>query len=1188
MFLKRLEVKGFKSFAEPILIDFVPGVTAVVGPNGSGKSNIADAIRWVLGEQSAKSLRGAKMEDIIFAGSDSRKAVNVAEVSLILDNEDEHLAIDYSEVSVTRRLYRSGESEYLLNRMPCRLKDIVDLFLDSGLGREAYSIIGQGKIEEILSSKAEDRRTIFEEAAGVLKYKTRKQKAEKRLNQTEENLLRVADILNELEGQVEPLREQASIAKEFLALKQEQESLDIQVIAKEITDLHHDWQTESARLTTLKTKLGERQNQLNETEERLEQFRTEHAVVRQKTSEVQQLRLQVSEELEKNEGRRGVLEERQKNALQNEEQLTAAIAEKELQQNELAKQLKDVSVAHQKMQQEAELVNQSYQKIQDALNLSKEDRAEQIEHAKGDYIEWLNEQASLRNERRYLNEQLNQKQRSVERSETEKRALEQELAAFEKTNKVLEHQYNEVKEASMAMKQELKQQKEQEEAIKDRFFKQEAKLYEAYGVLQKITSRQEVLHEMEEEFAGFFQGVKEILKHRNQSLSGVIGAVAELMKVPKEIEKAIELALGAQAQHVVVSDEKAARGAIEFLKQRRLGRATFLPLTTIKPRQIPDAVVAKLANANGFIGVASAKLHVESTYRPIMEYLLGTTIIADTLAHANQLAQLANHRYRVVTLDGDIVNPGGSMTGGSHKQSQSSLLSRKREKEELVAKKEQLDHAISKLEQQVKQGKVDRETYKQTIEELEQKEALTRNELEEKQRLYQDQTLKYERMTQALSQATRQTSEQNAEGEKTKQRLSEIDQAEAQATSQAKRLESEIAQLEQQVQSQQESKEKLTVELTELKVKRAEVNQQLQYSHTKKAELSQLEAQLVKSLQTEREHFELLHSSSDEQAVTKDSLAKQITQGYTKKKQLADELEQLMKEDERLNNSYQRLETEMKQFQGEYAYTVDESQKLEVRVNRLDVDLDYRLNRLREEYELSYEAAAQHYPLSIEIEEAKGKLTLLKRSIDELGVVNVGAIDEYARVKERYDFLMAQKNDLSEARGSLDQAIAEMDEEMTKRFSETFAQIRSHFQAVFTKLFGGGDADLVLTNKADPLTTGIEIVARPPGKKRQQLALLSGGERALTAIALLFAILQVRPVPFCVLDEVEAALDEANVSRFAQYLRDFSLKTQFIVVTHRKGTMEGSDVLYGVTMEESGVSRLVSVKLEETRELIEN
>ncbi len=1187
MFLKRIEVKGFKSFGEPIQVDFDQGVTAVVGPNGSGKSNISDGIRWVLGEQSARSLRGAKMEDVIFAGSDTRKAVNVAEVSLVLDNEDEHLAIDYSEVRVTRRLYRSGDSEYLLNGTTCRLKDVTDLFLDSGLGREAYSIIGQGKIEEILSSKAEQRRLIFEEAAGVLKYKTRKQTAEKRLNQTEENLHRVNDILNELEDQVEPLREQAAIAKEFIRLKEEQENLDIAVTTEEISQLHTEWESQSEELKKLKAMIGEQRKQLAVNEDELESIREKQRLSREKSSSIQQRYLQVSEELEKNEGRKGILEEKQRSKQKDEEQSKQLLIQKEAEQEELAKKKDDLEKTYQSLKAKSKDIDSAYQKVEQSLSQSKETIAADIEDAKGDYIEWLNEQASLRNERRYLNEQVEQKQRFSDKSESELATVRQLLESGEQRLELDKTELESTKQQLDEHKHALRTLLQSEEEAKEALFKKETKLYEAYKLLQKIDGRREALQEMEDDFSGFFHGVKEVLKQRER-LTGVVGAVAELIHVPQKVEKAIDIALGGQAQHVIVETEQAARAAIGYLKEQRAGRATFLPVSTIKPRTIPEAVATGLKGQPGFVRLASEAVEVEDSYRPIIESLLGTTIIVEELTSANRIAKQFNHRYRIVTLDGDIVNPGGSMTGGSVKQNQSSLLSRKREKEELDGKKKQLDHAIESLEKQVTNLKEARIEKQQNIQELQKKEQTLTIEYDRVRERYQNKELEMTQSKREYERLERLKASEKQEGDATKNRLKEIEAGEQRAAAEASKLEKRIEELQLQLDHEQLAKEKGQAELTELKVARAEIRQQLTYHQTQLAETVKQFDEVKRVLAIETENYQLLHSTAGEQTITRESLTTLIADANAEKEALSKQLQSLQEEERFYNEQYERLGLENKRNQDELETVLSKSQALEVRVNRLDVDLDYRLNRLREEYELSYEGAKQQYSLREPLDDSRKQLALLRRSIEELGVINLGAIDEYDRINGRYQFLTAQKTDLLDARQSLDQAIDEMDEEMSKRFMTTFVSIRTHFQEVFVKLFGGGDADLILTDPNAPLTTGIDIVARPPGKKKQQLGLLSGGERALTAIALLFAILQVRPVPFCVLDEVEAALDEANVSRFAQYLREFSTRTQFIVVTHRKGTMEGADVLYGVTMEESGVSRIVSVRLEESKQLLES
>ncbi|WP_059104648.1 chromosome segregation protein SMC [Shouchella shacheensis] len=1187
MFLKRLEVKGFKSFAEPIHIDFVQGVTAVVGPNGSGKSNISDSVRWVLGEQSARSLRGAKMEDIIFAGSDSRRAVNVAEVTLVLDNEDEHLAVEYSEVNVTRRVYRSGESEYLINRQPCRLKDIVDLFLDSGLGREAYSIIGQGKIEEILSSKAEDRRVIFEEAAGVLKYKTRKIKAEKRLAQTEENLQRVADVLNELNEQVEPLKEQASIAKEFLEKQDQEKRLDIQVITSEIQDLHGRWSVESEKLRSLKSRLETRSKTLEEAETTLREYRERSSKLQVDVTTAQNERLRISEELEKNEGKRGILAERQKNAQHTENQLSRTIQEKEAREKELRSSYERENDVFQTHQKELQAVKKSLEAVEAALFSTKENLANELDDAKSDYIEALNEQASIRNERRYLEEQKMQRERSTRRAENEGKALLEKQQYLNERLREAKQQVQVNKDVYEKTVQTLQETTRQEEATRDRYYKQEAKLYEAYGLLQKITAREDVLAEMEAEFSGFFQGVKEILKERDTSKNGIIGAVAELMKVPKDYETAIEVALGAAAQHVVVEEEHAAREAIQFLKQRRLGRATFLPLSTIKPRHLPDAGEQSLQNEEGFIGVAAELIETDSRYQAIAQNLLGTTVVAKHLQAANHLARKLHHRYRVVTLDGDLVNPGGAMTGGSVKQKQSSLLSRKREREEVQQKKVKMEASVQKLEKAVQQGKAQLQELAQQLERAREEQSSKRGQLEATQSAFTQVEAEASATSQEAKRYGRQEAEYAEERTTLEARLEALTTEEKNANERTAELEEAIEQLNEQLEIEQQSKETLRKEQTELKVKQAEVAQQAEHAQWQVQQRAEALEATSRELMNAKEEYALLHTAGGERTASRESLMEKIEEGRTLKESITQELTQLEEAQIELDRDYEQLEEKTKAEQGEYSYLLDESQRLEVRVNRLDVDLENRLSRLREEYELSYEAASEQYPLEEELDATRTKLKLIKLSIEELGTVNLGAIDEYERVRERHEFLNNQREDLQEARETLYQVIDEMDTEMTKRFSETFVQVRYHFQHVFTALFGGGEADLVLTNEKDSLNTGIDIIARPPGKKRQLLGLLSGGERALTAIALLFAILHVRPVPFCVLDEVEAALDEANVSRFAQYLKDFSERTQFIVITHRKGTMEKADVLYGVTMEESGVSRLVSVRLEETKDLME-
>ncbi|WP_227935781.1 chromosome segregation protein SMC [Alkalihalobacillus deserti] len=1187
MFLKRLEVVGFKSFAEQINIDFVPGVTAVVGPNGSGKSNISDSIRWVLGEQSAKSLRGAKMEDIIFAGSDSRKALNYAEVSLILDNEDQHLAIDYSEVSVTRRVYRSGESEYMINKQTCRLKDIVDLFLDSGLGREAYSIIGQGKVEEILSNKAEDRRVIFEEAAGVLKYKNRKVQAEKRLSETQDNINRVEDILHELEGQVEPLEIQASIAKDYLHKREELKEVDIALLVYEIDELHGTWTTQKEKLQSLMGSYQDRQKALEEMEADRVSLRDKTNQLSNQFTKLQEELLHASEDLEKREGKREVLKERKKNATQNKDQLERSIRDKTTQLEKIQQEWQvghaDFNLAKERLKELKEAVSNKQQIVE----RTETDVEEEIDQLKADYIEGLNEQASIRNERRYLEEQLRQQQRKQGRLLTENKDL---LGNRQELSKELEEAQEEVvkHETTLAeLGEKFRTHTRQFEQFKERYHKKESKLYETYQLTQRLQSRADVLEEMQADFSGFFHGVKEILKAREGNLTGVQGAVAELIQVPKDYETALEIALGGASQHIVMETESDARKAIQFLKQNRIGRATFLPLPVMKPKVIPDFQLEQLKNHSAFVGIGASLLSFEKKYENVISNLLGNVVVANTLQGANELAKISGHRYRIVTLEGDVVNPGGSMTGGSVKQKQTPLLGRKRELDDLKEKLAKLLIVTKQLEEEVKQSKQQQAEKEQLLEELRLKGEQIRLMVQEAKEKVRDLEREVERSQDQFSRFDRDKQGFANEIKRIQERLVQLEERYSIATKVINDLDHRVKLLEEQRMEQRKSRDHLQEELMSDKIDLAAAKERFLAVEGQAKRLSLTKQQIEEELSELKDHFGLLIGEMSDRSNGESSLDERIKLARQKKDELAEQIANMKKERENVDHSYAELERKLKEQQADHQYLAEECRKIEVKVNRMDVDLDNRLTHLREEYELSFQAAKENHKLAMNPEEARTKVKLIKLAIEELGTVNIGAIEEFERVKERFDFLHEQQTDLQAAQLTLHAVISEMDEEMTKRFYESYMQIRSHFQTVFSDLFGGGQADLVLTDPENLLLTGVEIIARPPGKKMQNLALLSGGERSLTAIALLFAILKVRPVPFCILDEVEAALDEANVSRFAHFLKDFSEATQFIVITHRKGTMEEADVLYGITMQESGVSRLVSVKLEETKELLD-
>ncbi|TFH60523.1 chromosome segregation protein SMC [Peribacillus frigoritolerans] len=1186
MFLKRLDVVGFKSFAEKISIDFVPGVTAVVGPNGSGKSNVTDAVRWVLGEQSAKSLRGAKMEDIIFSGSDTRKALNFAEVSLTLDNETNSLPIDFHEVSVTRRVYRSGESEFFINNQGCRLKDIIDLFMDSGLGREAFSIISQGKVEEILSSKAEERRVIFEEAAGVLKYKTRKRKAESKLTETQDNLNRVHDILHELEGQVEPLKIQSSLAKEFLAKKDELEQIEVALTVYEIEELYEKWEKLSQELEKHNEMEQQMAGQLQDREAHLKKLRESLATLETSINGLQEILLNASEELEKLEGRKEVLKERKKNAAQNKSQLEKAIVEGEAAVERLSLQKeRETEILH-ALNLEVKGISETLHEKQKSLGLFNSDIEALIEAKKSDYIEWLNKQASAKNEKQYLLQQLAQQEHKNAKLDMENEKFLTERMDI--TAKKME--YSQLMDNMTKQLEEhvtyFRNQQNKLNAAKDTYQKQETTLYKAYQFLQQAKSRKELLEEMEDDYAGFFQGVKEVLKAK-ETLQGIEGAVAELIKVPKEYETAIETALGGAMQHVVVEREEHAREAISFLKKNRYGRATFLPLSVIKAREISANQLSMLKSHSAFVGTGSSLIQYDDRHAAIAENLLGTVIITTDLKGANDLAKMMQHRFRFVTLEGDIVNPGGSMTGGALKQKTTSLLSRKTELEELQQKLAAMEVKTNQLEKQVKQLKVDVGVQEQTLEQT--------RKTGERLRL-QEQTLKGELREVELQE--RNVNERlhlydldkNSYLEEQQQktaRLEELEELLESCKSEIEGLDRLISEMTEQKQSQQSSKESLAEETNELRVMLASKRGQLQ---NQKEKMERIESDLSKEssrLAENKDDLGLLTNEMTDSSSGEESLEDMAQQKLLDKNGAIEGITIKKQEKNELLMEVETLELSLKEENRLYRGIVEVIKDEEVKLTRLDVELENRLDHLREEYTLSFEGAKEQYPLMMPADEAQKRVKLIKLAIEELGTVNLGAIDEYARVAERYEFLLSQKEDLQQAKDTLFQVIDEMDDEMKRRFADTFYSIRKEFEQVFKALFGGGRAELKLTNPDDLLNTGVDIIAQPPGKKLQNLSLLSGGERALTAIALLFSILKVRPVPFCILDEVEAALDEANVVRFSQFLRKFSRETQFIVITHRKGTMEEADVLYGITMQESGVSKLVSVRMEESENFME-
>ncbi|NRS15898.1 chromosome segregation protein SMC [Brevibacillus sp. HB1.4B] len=1188
MYLKRLELAGFKSFADRTELEFVPGVTAVVGPNGSGKSNVSDSIRWVLGEQSAKSLRGAKMEDIIFAGSDKRKPVNFAEVTLTLDNTDRSLDVEYSEVSVTRRVYRSGDSEYYINNRSCRLKDIMELFMDTGLGKEAYSIIGQGKIEEILSTKSEDRRGIFEEAAGIVKYKTRKREAEKKLDDTEQNLVRIHDIVSEITEQIGPLQEQAEIAKTYKELHRQLVEHEVALYVQQIEAAHTKWEAATGRVEELKNLLIGQTTEASKQEADLEQARFHVTQIDQSIEELQQVLLTVSEETEKVEGQREVLRERMRNLNANRQQTMEQMHRITEKQHGLEAELAEEQERAKEADRRMTEAHASLQEAEGQFFSMVQSLTDDVERLKSDYFEKLNEMANLRNENRHQEQLLKTSEARVERQLSGKKQLdeeeEQRLAQLSQLQDQLEKIVSTIQETGVRYKELVEGMREGQARLETA--RRELRHWEQKREAAK--SRFDLLKEMQSEFAGFQQGVKEILKARERGFKGIHGAVAELVVVPQQYETAMEVALGGALQNVVVDDEASGRAAIAHLKQHNAGRATFLPLDVIRPRTLQASDKRQLEAESGVVGIASELVTFEESYRPILESLLGNVIITEKLEQANRVARTLGYRYRVVTLEGDIVNAGGSMTGGALKKNSTNLLGRNRQSEELEAQLVEIDQAISghttlmeQLTKELAQMQQEQENLRTEGESLRLKEQEVKGLLQQKESEGRSLGERAKLVEQDIEGYCREMEEAKRKQEQLQASLAAMEQEE-------KELGAQIAEAEAKRQEQLESKEEMNQKITSLKVLNAQVKQEYQ------SRLEQTERLLEQKSQLQREWEEQNANlaSLDELERTNESSGLELDQRISELRQDKDRVAGLIQErrSERATLFYkqEQVEQQVKEIRREVKSLEEKLHQEEVKVNRNEVELDHLLNKLSEEYEMSYDLAKQKYPARGEIQEETQVVNRLKKQIGALGTVNLGAIEEYERLSERQQFLSSQEADLNEAKDMLYQVIQEMNAEMSRRFKETFDAISEQFRDVFVQLFGGGRADLVLSNPDNLLETGIDIVAQPPGKKLQNLALLSGGERALTAMALLFAILRVKPVPFCVLDEVEAALDEANVNRFAEYMHHFSNQTQFICVTHRKGTMESADVLYGITMQEGGVSKLVSVKLEDSDKFIES
>lgn len=1179
MQLKHLTINGFKSFADKTEIDFVSGLTGIVGPNGSGKSNITEAIRWTLGEQSAKSLRGEKMGDVIFAGTATRPPLNRAEVTMTFDNSDGYLPNQPAEVTVTRRLFRDGESDFLINKQNVRLKDIIDLFMDSGLGKESFSFISQGRVEAVFNSKPEDRRAILEEAAGVLKYKQQKTKAQAELKETQDNLDRVNDIVAELHKQVTPLAEQASLARDFERQTKDYQRVHKSILALEIQQLVAEQsKTQDAAKVTKET-VAALTAKAKHLEDQSETLTATDQELDAKLTKLNDSLLSQSMKLESLTGEVNVSSERANNAQETLKDLTAQLTGT---QADLADAQKRVAnLKETQAEQDAQR-----QTLQDKLASTKagaqspEALAQQLDAAQAQYIDLLRQQADTKNAlaAAQKDQQVAQNQSAADRArlaELTKRQQTQQAAVDELISQVAD-----LTTAGETTRNTAAAAHQKTDAAQRAFADAQDRLNQATTLYQRANSRYETLQELKDDYAGFYSGVRAVLKNKAQ-LPGVVGAVAELLAVPSKYQQAFDVALGGNLQAVVTTTEQAAKQAITYLKQTRAGRATFLPTVVIRPRNLPSSVKSQLAGQPGFIGVGAELVRYREEVAPVMANLLGSLIVAETLDAGIKLANLTGHRYRIVTLDGDILTPGGALTGGQTRKQGVSPLARTQEVTQLHAQLREMKTALA--------AQTDKVTALQQALTAAQAAALEADHaVNQAQADLSAQKAQLEAQQASLTQLDRQRQAAKLASGAADDYDQRIDTLTAQAAEIATKLEETQAQIDQTKAKQSQAEASAAEVQTQVNALSTQLAVLESTAATTKTQLGQWQDQVQTSTEAAaalQARIKKIKQAAEESASDKQTRSQTIAQLKASTKTLREEQDKLTKQKAANRGELSNVSAAITTTYTQQHQAMAEAEQQSATLSRVKVNLDNRLSTLAEDYQLTYEAAlAATDSKAEELPQLKSQLKLLKRGLDELGPVNPNAIAEYDNVKERFDFLTKQQDDLLSAKAQLEETMGELDEEVKARFKDMFDATNAAFESIFPQMFGGGEAHLTLTTPDDLLNTGIEISAQPPGKKLTRLSLLSGGERALTAIVLLFAILKVRPVPFSILDEVEASLDDVNVDRFGRFLRDYSSDTQFIVITHRRGTMLAANMLYGVTMQESGVSKMVAVSLDQVQD----
>ena len=1181
MYLKRLEMYGFKSFADKTVLDFMPGLTTVIGPNGSGKSNISDCIRWVLGEQSLKSLRGAKSEDIIFAGTQNRKPLGYAEASLVLDNSDSKLPIEYNEVIVTRRIYRTGESGYFINKTPCRLKDVLELFMDTGIGKDGYSIIGQGKIDEILSNKSEDRRRIFEEAAGIVKYRVRKVESEKKLEQTKLNLLRINDIISEIENNIGPLKNQSEKAKKYLSLRDELKNIEVGLFLYNIEDFKKQTAEITENIDLLETQKVKEDELLNNLQAEKEELKVVIDNLIEEIERIQNLGFEGNQKKEQFNSEIGIATERISNNKDNYERYAIEIEElenrnKELEDEKNAKQEKKKNLYTNKEKFENELKEKEAELEKYSKTLS--DKEIEIESKKKivqdnvdnryEIIAEINtEKANFDNFIKRENQLKSEIQETISELDLS-RAKKEELS---KDFYTLETSKNSISKAIDGMKEEKDRSQEK---IKD--FDVRINSYQSEYRIKE--ARYKFLVETEKEKEGYSKSVKALLEAVESKATiskGVHGILANLISVDKKYETAIEMTLGATIQNIVTDSETEATKLVNYLRDNNLGRASFLPITSVKGQKV-TGVNSK--GINGVIGVASDLVSADKKYEGIILNLLGRTIIVEEIEEAVKLAKQNSYKFKIVTLKGDVINPSGAISGGSVAAKTVSILGRGKEIKAL-------EKELVEIKKKIEKAEKEKQEYENSISEILEKFETKQREAQELEIVYATEKQKIDnidleilKLDAKLAKLRQDKDDIGTEKETNKQKQEELNKQVEKIDKENEELGKVIEEFTNLNKDNQKYIDDLNFDITNLKISVSSFDES-EVSINEMVERIEIDIQNnLSSISNKKEIREKilvdnaeLETKIEEIKVKIQDLEKEIL-GST------DKVEKLKQERVSKNEKLSNLEKEVEEQLEKIEILKTQVSKLDLKKSKIELELNQVINKMWEEYELTPNNTGD-IKMSEKPQEVQKQVNSIRSQIRELGSVNVDAINEYKELKERYDFMSEQRLDLEDSSNKLKKVINEMTETMKKQFAEQFKIINKNFGEVFAELFGGGKAELILADEENILECGIEIEVQPPGKKLQNMMLLSGGERAFTAIALLFAILKINPAPFCVLDEIEAALDDVNVYRFAEYLKKFSNDSQFLVITHRKGTMEAADTVYGITMEEKGVSKLLSMKL---------